>query len=95
MNDTANISEVKCMLSSIFRRINYESCVFSSVHHFGRAVIMFGVPYVYTQSRILKVRTVTLSTPVSEITIFQKMNYVYPLLFSPEGLNCLRNVRTQ
>lgn len=26
-----------------------------SVHHFGRAVIMFGVPYVYTQSRILKV----------------------------------------
>lgn len=29
-----------------------------SVHHFGRAVIMFGVPYVYTQSRILKVRIV-------------------------------------
>lgn len=28
-----------------------------AVHHFGRAVIMFGVPYVYTQSRILKVRT--------------------------------------
>ncbi|KAG2469083.1 ERCC2 helicase, partial [Polypterus senegalus] len=26
------------------------------VHHFGRAVIMFGVPYVYTQSRILKAR---------------------------------------
>jgi hypothetical protein len=26
-----------------------------SVHHFGRVVIMFGVPYVYTQSRILKV----------------------------------------
>ncbi|MBN3285299.1 ERCC2 helicase, partial [Polyodon spathula] len=25
------------------------------VHHFGRAVIMFGVPYVYTQSRLLKV----------------------------------------
>ena len=25
-------------------------------HHFGRAVIMFGIPYVYTQSRILKVR---------------------------------------
>ncbi|XP_041351579.1 general transcription and DNA repair factor IIH helicase subunit XPD-like isoform X2 [Gigantopelta aegis] len=25
-------------------------------HHFGRAVIMFGVPYVYTQSRILKAR---------------------------------------
>jgi hypothetical protein len=24
-------------------------------HHYGRAVIMFGVPYVYTQSRILKV----------------------------------------
>ena len=26
-----------------------------TVHHYGRAVIMFGVPYVYTQSRILKV----------------------------------------
>ncbi|XP_076463714.1 general transcription and DNA repair factor IIH helicase subunit XPD-like [Babylonia areolata] len=25
-------------------------------HHYGRAVIMFGVPYVYTQSRILKAR---------------------------------------
>lgn len=25
------------------------------VHHYGRAVVMFGVPYVYTQSRILKV----------------------------------------
>ncbi|KAJ8044735.1 General transcription and DNA repair factor IIH helicase subunit XPD [Holothuria leucospilota] len=25
-------------------------------HHFGRAVIMFGIPYVYTQSRILKAR---------------------------------------
>lgn len=28
----------------------------SPVHHYGRAVIMFGVPYVYTQSRILKAR---------------------------------------
>ncbi|XP_014749243.1 PREDICTED: TFIIH basal transcription factor complex helicase XPD subunit-like [Sturnus vulgaris] len=26
------------------------------IHHYGRAVIMFGVPYVYTQSRILKAR---------------------------------------
>lgn len=26
------------------------------VHHHGRAVIMFGIPYVYTQSRILKAR---------------------------------------
>uniref|UniRef100_UPI00358E0210 general transcription and DNA repair factor IIH helicase subunit XPD isoform X2 n=1 Tax=Myxine glutinosa TaxID=7769 RepID=UPI00358E0210 len=26
------------------------------VHHYGRAVIMFGMPYVYTQSRILKAR---------------------------------------
>lgn len=25
-------------------------------HHFGRAVIMFGMPYVYTQSRILRAR---------------------------------------
>lgn len=26
------------------------------VHHYGRAVIMFGVPYVYTQSHVLKAR---------------------------------------
>jgi len=26
------------------------------VHHYGRAVIMFGIPYVYTQSRILRAR---------------------------------------
>lgn len=25
-------------------------------HHYGRAVLMFGIPYVYTQSRILKAR---------------------------------------
>lgn len=25
-------------------------------HHLGRAVLMFGIPYVYTQSRILKAR---------------------------------------
>lgn len=31
------------------------------VHHFGRAVIMFGVPYVYTQSRILKVSSARVS----------------------------------
>lgn len=37
-----------------------------AVHHFGRAVIMFGVPYVYTQSRILKVRTK--SPPTTEAT---------------------------
>ena len=30
--------------------------LFVSDHHYGRAVIMFGVPYVYTQSRILRVR---------------------------------------
>ena len=29
------------------------------VDHYGRAVIMFGIPYVYTQSRILKVRHMT------------------------------------
>lgn len=28
-------------------------------HHLGRAVLMFGIPYVYTQSKILKVRTST------------------------------------
>jgi DNA excision repair protein ERCC-2 len=27
-------------------------------HHYGRAVVMFGIPYVYTQSRILKVAAV-------------------------------------
>ena len=25
-------------------------------HHLGRAVLMFGIPYVYTQSRILRAR---------------------------------------
>lgn len=30
-------------------------------HHYGRAVIMFGIPYVYTQSRILKVSDRNLS----------------------------------
>ena len=25
-------------------------------HHLGRAVLMMGIPYVYTQSRILKAR---------------------------------------
>ena len=32
----------------------YYKC-FISDHHLGRAVVMFGIPYVYTQSRILKV----------------------------------------
>eukprot|EP01147_Barroeca_monosierra_P006465 gene6465-9341_t len=31
-------------------------------HHLGRAVLMFGIPYVYTQSRILKARLEYLST---------------------------------
>eukprot|EP00056_Hartaetosiga_gracilis_P004103 m.71480 g.71480 ORF g.71480 m.71480 type:complete len:172 (+) comp11707_c0_seq11:1852-2367(+) len=30
-------------------------------HHLGRAVLMFGIPYVYTQSRILKARLEFLS----------------------------------
>lgn len=25
-------------------------------HHYGRAVVMIGIPYVYTESRILRVR---------------------------------------
>lgn len=25
-------------------------------HHYGRAVLMFGIPYVYTQSRLLRAR---------------------------------------
>lgn len=42
------------LLESAFK--NY--CVLCLDHHLGRAVIMFGIPYVYTQSRILKVRHV-------------------------------------
>ena len=32
-----------------------------AVNHYGRAVIMFGIPYVYTQSRILKVKGFNIS----------------------------------
>lgn len=40
--------------------VNYiQKCIFFCTdfvdHHFGRAVLMLGIPYVYTQSRILKV----------------------------------------
>ena len=31
-------------------------------HHYGRAVVMFGIPYVYTESRILKARLEFLRT---------------------------------
>lgn len=51
---------VRTQICMIFNQI-----FFSIVHHYGRAVIMFGVPYVYTQSRILKVRSSTPSlTPL-------------------------------
>lgn len=54
------------MFVGLFLNIIMTSVLFSLVHHFGRAVIMFGVPYVYTQSRILKVRT--FSVDVDKIT---------------------------
>ena len=38
-----------CFISFKFHFMSF------SDHHLGRAVVMFGVPYVYTQSRILKV----------------------------------------
>ena len=46
--------------ASIIRASSYDYvyCVYVTVHHYGRAVIMCGIPYVYTQSRILKVRPV-------------------------------------
>ena len=33
-------------------------------HHLGRAVLMFGIPYVYTQSKILRVRNIILGVQV-------------------------------
>lgn len=43
---------------------------------------MFGVPYVYTQSRILKVRTITVSRNVAEVThTYDKMHDIYSLHF--------------
>lgn len=52
-----------CRRVCVFQFTNFVSrLAFCSVHHFGRAVIMFGVPYVYTQSRILKVRTIAVSS---------------------------------
>ena len=44
------------ILSSYFMKESLSILYISIVHHHGRAVIMFGMPYVYTQSRILKVR---------------------------------------
>jgi hypothetical protein len=35
--------------------LTYMFLFFTVDHHLGRAVIMFGIPYVYTQSRVLKV----------------------------------------
>ncbi|XP_067203797.1 general transcription and DNA repair factor IIH helicase subunit XPD-like [Linepithema humile] len=42
------------VLLSVARRKVSEGVDFD--HHLGRAVLMFGIPYVYTQSRILKAR---------------------------------------
>ena len=38
------------------------------VHHYGRAVIMCGIPYVYTQSRILKVTMTHTTHTLAEIS---------------------------
>jgi Rad3-related DNA helicase len=48
-------------------------------HHLGRAVLMFGIPYVYTQSRILKARleylreTFQVSVLLCIMIFFEKM----------------------
>lgn len=39
-------------------------------HHLGRAVLMFGIPYVYTQSRILKARLEYLRDQFQVIFLF-------------------------
>ncbi len=57
----------------IFFYLRYSYCVtlllllllLYAVHHYGRAVIMFGIPYVYTQSRILKVGPLVLKNIAS------------------------------
>ena len=41
---------------SIYARWNTIRAVCFIDHHYGRCVIMFGVPYVYTQSKVLKAR---------------------------------------
>ncbi len=47
-----------------------------SDHHLGRAVIMFGVPYVYTQSRILKVRFIYTWKYLLWWIIMMMINYI-------------------
>ena len=55
-----SIIRASIIRASIIRASTYDYvyCVYVTVHHYGRAVIMCGIPYVYTQSRILKVRPV-------------------------------------
>lgn len=65
------------LLVGLLLNIIMTPVLFSLVHHFGRAVIMFGVPYVYTQSRILKVRT--FSVAVDKIPhSYHKMHLLHP-----------------
>ena len=52
------------MLLSVTREKVSEGVYFD--HHLGRAVLMFGIPYVYTQSRILKARLEYLNTGILE-----------------------------
>ena len=54
---------------------SYMTATFAD-HHYGRAVIMFGVPYVYTQSRILKVTFKYLYT-------IEVLNFEYALDIQP------------
>ena len=45
--------------------------LFTSDHHYGRAVIMFGVPYVYTESRILKLSIVCVAMVTIQLSCTQ------------------------
>lgn len=44
-------------------------------HHLGRAVLMFGIPYVYTKSRILKARLDYLRDQFQVILESRKLNF--------------------
>jgi DNA excision repair protein ERCC-2 len=46
-------------------------------HNYGRAVIMFGVPYQYTENRILKVRVIYIV--FSSYLIIRKFNFFFIL----------------
>lgn len=49
-------------------------------HHLGRAVLMFGIPYVYTQSRILKARLDYLRDQFQVIIEFFTTNFLLSIV---------------